>query len=345
MRKHLITKSFLWASRNVFRTSESRRLLLAAIMLWASVANGAPTTNSWTNVLVGKWENASDWSLGVPPSTSQAAIFITNAISVLHASKTVTIDSTTSGGSPETMTISNLTVSAPAGLTNILQLSNAGTTTPLTILTSLDIADGGVLAATGSQIVNTNYGAQLTVGYNGSGTLVASNGAVQAFQLYAGAGTVGSSGTIAFIAATNSTSSLSIGASPGTTGTVWVSRSSLVATDAFGVVAVGNFGAGQMTASNSTLMLGNLTIGRYAGSQGALTTVGCTNAITGGFQEAVETNITAAVSMVNGQLTISNGGSSTIGVKGDATLLLSNMTMLATGQLYVGGGAAGHKAP
>ena len=291
-------------------------------------------------MLVGKWENASDWSLGVPPAINQSAIVITNAISILHSSKTVTIDATTSGGSPGTMTISNLTVSAPAGLTNILQLTNAGMASPLTVLTLLDIADGGVLTVTGSLLVNTNYGAQLILGHNGHGTLIASNGAVQAFQLYAGAGVAGSSGTITFMAATNSASSFSIGASPGTTGTIWASRSFLVATDAVGVVSIGNFGAGQMTTSNTSLMAGDMEISRFAGAQGALTSVGGTNTITRDLQLATDTGTTADVSMVSGQLTIANGGSVTIGVKGTGELLLSNMTVLASGPLYVGGGYA-----
>src|SRR5213594_2785564 len=83
--------------------------------------------NSWTNAPGGKWETGANWSLGVPPASSQAGDFITNA-----ASKTVTIDATTTN-TASTMTISNLTVTAPVGATNTLSLENAGLAVPLHI--------------------------------------------------------------------------------------------------------------------------------------------------------------------------------------------------------------------
>src|SRR5437667_4414753 len=59
--------------------------------------------NSWTTTTNGNWEDAANWSLGVPPSMFQSAIFLTNGIAGF---KTITINGTNSS----TMTISNLTV-------------------------------------------------------------------------------------------------------------------------------------------------------------------------------------------------------------------------------------------
>jgi hypothetical protein len=84
--------------------------------------------NSWTNNVSGKWETGANWSLGVPP-TNAHSVFITNAFS-----KTVTIDATTSGSFPTTMTITDLTVSSPPGTVNTLALLNSGTATPLRVL-------------------------------------------------------------------------------------------------------------------------------------------------------------------------------------------------------------------
>jgi len=93
--------------------------------------------NSWTNPSRGFWDDAESWSLGVRPANSQS-VFITNV-----PSKTVTIDSYTSGMYLESLTISNLNVSAPDGSTNTLFLNNAGLTTPLSVLGTLDIQANG----------------------------------------------------------------------------------------------------------------------------------------------------------------------------------------------------------
>src|SRR5580658_8888221 len=117
-----------------------RRFLAGALCiltsgLFSGVAQAQ--TNSWANPSRGFWDDAESWSLGVRPTNSQS-VFITNA-----PSKTVTIDSYTSGTYPESMMISNLTVSAPGGGTNTLFLNNAGLTTPLSVLNTLDVATNG----------------------------------------------------------------------------------------------------------------------------------------------------------------------------------------------------------
>src|ERR1035437_1840940 len=101
-------------------------------------------TNSWTYSSGGYWDDFRNWSLGVRPASPQV-VLITNA-----PSKLVTLDNYTSSNYPASLTITSLTISATAGLTNTLFLSNAGTTTPLHIQDSLAILSGGVLLMTNS---------------------------------------------------------------------------------------------------------------------------------------------------------------------------------------------------
>ncbi len=309
-------------------------LIVATSTLIATTTRAAVTTNSWILAGSGKWEDGGHWSLLSAPAPSNGADIITNA-----STKIVTIDAFTTN-LLNTMTISNLTIFGPGTDVNTLQLTNAGTATPLNVLTMLNIGGGGAVLVSGSQLVNTNFGAQLIVGDNGTGQLTASNATVQAFQMYAGVGTVGSQGTITFVAATNSFSALSIGATAGSTGFVWATQSSLVSTGSGDIVSVGNFGFGQMTLSNGSMHATDVSVGRFVGSSGGVMSfVGGTNQVDGALQLAVGAGTTATVSMVNSRL-IANNGSITIGVTGAGQMTLSNTTMLGD-LLYVGGGAAG----
>jgi hypothetical protein len=177
------------------------RFLAALALSLALTFNARAVTNSWTDGS-GKWETTNDWSAGAP-SSANAANLITNI-----STKTVTIDSTTTtnaGGS--TMTISNLTVSAPVNSTNTLSLNNAGMVTPLDLLNSLTIASGGALLMTNSvlrvdgvsggsfaidgtvvlnsgTIIMTNV--QMAVGSSGVGQMTVNSGTVQARNVIVG---------------------------------------------------------------------------------------------------------------------------------------------------------------
>src|ERR1043166_1546578 len=144
--------------------------------------------NSWiSSSTTGLWQNSSSWSLGVAPSTvNQTGIFVTNAVT-----KTVTINSST----PATnMTINDLTVTAPVGAVNTLQITNVGAATPLRILNGctisgggagfitksglrvegankLCIMDGSVTVRSGASIISTNTGTFTAVGNVSTGTL------------------------------------------------------------------------------------------------------------------------------------------------------------------------------
>ena len=130
-------------------------VLSLCIFAWASSVSAQ--ANSWSNPSGGFWYDSGYWSLSVLPTNAET-VFITNA-----PSKTVTIDSNTSGTYPESLTISDLTVAADAGITNTLLLSDAGSTTPLQITDSLVLASGtawnGGAGCAGSGPLTANTGA------------------------------------------------------------------------------------------------------------------------------------------------------------------------------------------
>jgi len=140
---------------------------------------GAASGDSWVNTASDKWEAGPNWSYGYAPSSGDPADLITNA-----NTKTVTIDAATVLNNAENvatnpvigcMTIYNLTVSAPPGSINTLALTNAGTATPLQVLSSLTLDTNGALVVNNSAIVATN--GQLFVGNTGgSAVLTITNG-------------------------------------------------------------------------------------------------------------------------------------------------------------------------
>jgi T5SS/PEP-CTERM-associated repeat protein len=136
-------------------------------------------TNSWANPSHGFWDDSESWSLGVLPTNSQS-VFITNAVS-----KTVTVDSYTATSYPESLTVSNLTVSAPGGVTNTLLLDNSGLTIPLFVLNIVDIDTNGVVVVNDSivQVSGNLFIGQL--GNNDALTIMDGG------HVYSGSGSVG----------------------------------------------------------------------------------------------------------------------------------------------------------
>jgi uncharacterized repeat protein (TIGR03803 family)/T5SS/PEP-CTERM-associated repeat protein len=130
------------------------------------------SVNSWTDGS-DKWENAADWSLGVAPSLSDSADYVTNA-----NTKTVTIDATTATDFHGTMTIYDLTIIGSIDSTNTLFLDNAGTVIPLQILGgALTLDTNGFMVVNNSVVVASD--GSVRVGYSGAGsTLIVSNGGV-----------------------------------------------------------------------------------------------------------------------------------------------------------------------
>lgn len=140
---------------------EYLRRVLAVVLgsvgaLFANIdADAALTTNNWTFAGSGKWETAARWSAGVPISTDTANL-ITNATTKAVTNDAMTVLSNAVNGC---MTISNLIMSAPSGVTNTLFLNNAGVVTPVTplhILNSLILNSNTVVAVSNSALVVNN---------------------------------------------------------------------------------------------------------------------------------------------------------------------------------------------
>jgi hypothetical protein len=110
---------------------------IALLMLVCATAESQ--VNSWNSLTSGNWEDLS-WSLGGRPALSQS-IMITNT-----GSKAVGISTITTSSYPATQTITNLTVSAPAGFNNTLLLNYSGTGIPLHVLNTCTIGANGALA-------------------------------------------------------------------------------------------------------------------------------------------------------------------------------------------------------
>ena len=280
------------------KTNGCRFFLLGVLVIAANAfappASAAPI-NSWISTADGKWETGSNWSSNNPP-TSAEAVFITNtAPAMAFFAKTITIDSTTSGGSPGTMTVSNLTMSGPGVVHNTLALANAGSITPLRILNTLTISSGGIVSITNSILlldgilsnfspddgaVGLNTGMINTtniftaIGYNGQGFFTVRDGTWLAgsvllgFNPAAGGTLTISGGTVTLSGSPAVTPNFQIGG-PGATGTVWLTGGRLTTTNA--VTEIGIFGTGQVVVSNGTWQARDMEVGNAALSQGSLT--------------------------------------------------------------------------
>lgn len=282
--------------------------------------------STWTASGSGKWENAGNWSGGLPDSTK--SVFIANA-----TSKTVTVDVTTAG-SPGTLSIQQLTLDAPAGTINTLKLDNVGATmnaaevfigataggtgvlnigagSTLTLSSFLSPGDQlgatGLVWVTGGTLIVTNHDTFL--GWDGIAQMTVSNGTFLTTQLFCPSH-AGARGTLTIVGGTVRLSSvLAVGDNAGATGAVWMAGGTLVVTNL--QAELGSSGTGQMTVSNGTALLQRLYVGTSPGSTGTLTMHGGTITLT-----ATATNL----------------------VIGNSTSTTTNGFLFATGTAWVKGG-------
>ena len=277
-------------------------LILCTFVLASTVS---AQTNSWFNPSGGFWDDFRNWSLGARPTNAET-VFITNA-----PSKTVTIDGYTSGTYPESLTISDLTVAADAGVTNTLVLSNAGATTPLHITDSLVVAGGAILLMTNSALQVDGIPSNLSC-VDG----------------------------IAVLAGTNQiTGDLDAGFSTNALSQISLAGSQLVLSN--GCEVFGFYGSSQVLLSNSTLLViendwvpsnsigSPVFLGLESGSQGSL-------ALNGGLLSAPshialggEANSAGTISLNGGQLLATNGFLICVGGNGSGQMLVSNTSLSA----------------
>ena len=198
-----------------------------------------------------------------------------------------------SAGSQGTLVISN---SATLGLSSLSIGQVAGSTGAVWM-------SGGQLSTTNGEQPNAIY-----VGYWGCGLMAISNGTVLSGRVYVAAG-AGSGGTLT-VAGGGLTASSSLylgygamGAGPASTetGVLRVTGGQLTVTN--GGTAIGYYGAGQLTVTGGVVRASSVTVGQYAGSQGALVVSG--GAISIGSSLVIGDCATTA----SGQVTVVSSGS------------------------------------
>src|SRR5438874_6588542 len=145
----------------ICRTAVMGRALgfVASVMAFISTSVSAQV-NSWINPASGNWDQASSWSLGVLPGSSQS-VLITNS-----GWKAVAINPSTPTNFPDSMTVGSLTIRGAWDTVNTLLLNYVGTGIPLRVLNGLTLADG-------ARIVNFNSALVVQ-----GGTMVVTNGEI-----------------------------------------------------------------------------------------------------------------------------------------------------------------------
>ncbi len=326
----------------------------------------ASPPNSWISGN-GKWETATNWSLGSAPGSVDSADLITNA-----GNNTVTIDATTAGSFPATMTINNLIIS-----TNTLQLTNAIATT-FRVLSQLNIASSGTLRITNSDvqvdgvsggsliidgrlaldsgsIVVTNAKIYIGNTIGGSAQMTVSNGTVLAgvVLLPNFSGIISNTSTLTIAGGSMSATNMVIGGGNANNGILTVTNGTLAVTNAAHTASF-DFNAGTLTllAGGSILVdsfiitnaqahfsnLGGAFIvtGPAQVNQGTVTISGGTAQTQSNLVIGATANSTGTVSVTGGTLVVTNG---VLGIGNDGTttngfgvgqMTVSNATVLAS---------------
>lgn len=306
------------------------------LLFWFAGICAARAQNRWINSGSGLWQVGSNWSAGAPPGSATTLTLITNA-----NTKTVTIDAATPAAN---LALLKLTVSAPPGSTNTLQLLDLGASNPFQALNTFTIDNGGALYLTNSALVVAGAGSlnilggiailesglldvssvTTRVGRVTSGSLRVKTGTVQAGEIIVGE-FPGSQGTLTIEGGIVALSSLlSLGDGATSTGIVSLIGGQLSVTN--DITKIGNLGTGQMVVSNATATLANVSVGRHDGASGALT---------------VGTDGTLSLS---NDLSIGrfSGGSGSVLVSGGRLSVPTNTIWVGregAGQFTVGGGA------
>jgi len=284
---------------NLRRLLAAWRIACLALLLLAGVPLPAQI-NGWTNTSAGKWEVGANWSLGTPPGTG-------DVFDNIFTGSTITIDATTSGSFPNTMTVNYVAVAAP---TATLELDNAGTNVPLHILLNLDVTGDSALAITNSAL---QVDGVLTAGYLSS---VAGNIELDSGWAQFGSVTLGESGygnlyvnggTLMVLGG------MTLGSMPGGAGYVGVNGGTLIQTNA--PIVLGGEGYGGFDVYGGSVRALGFQLGNAAGSQGFL------NVVTGAV--SVSSNLLVGNNLVTNPCGVT--------VQANGSLIVTN----ATGTAYI----------
>src|SRR5690349_15719126 len=129
--------------RNAYQNKLLACLVLSSLLLPPSLLG---QVNSWTNPFSANWHDL-HWSLGVRPSSSQSAVYLTNS-----NWKAVQIGAQTVAMYPGSLTMSNLFLGAPLGSSNTLLLNYAGLQTPLRVLNDANVGSNAALRLLSSRL-------------------------------------------------------------------------------------------------------------------------------------------------------------------------------------------------
>jgi len=275
-------------------------LIIAAICVVISSAAHAQT-NSWINSASGFWQDANSWSLGMPPNTTQS-LLVTNA-----GNRTVFIDSSTSSGYSNTLTVSDVILAGQSSAINTLLINNIGVNPPLHVLNSLIVDPGGALLETNSALVVDN----------------AAGGAIDVEGTMALSGTNFLSGGLYVGFSTNSAADVSVinGQTAFTNGymtigfygsaQVALSSGTLQTEDNISPPSAMFVGLGPDSEGAFSILGGNLlvpehlSLGEDAGSMGLLSLDGGQLVATNNFLISIGGNATGQIVVSNGQLAAS----------------------------------------
>lgn len=308
-------------------------LPLGLVTLGFYIPNASAQTNSWISSGIGFWQDATSWSLGLAPGSTQSAL-ITNM-----GNNTILIDSSTTGGYPGTMTVSDLILAGQGGAGNTLLVDSIGTNTPLHILNSFIVNPGAELLAVNSALLvdNAAGGAVDVEGTTGlSGTNILSGGLYVGFATNATASvsaidgmTVFTNGyvTVGFYGSaqltllggtlqTEDDPSLPIGVSLGSSGTV----------------------SNEWTTTNNFSLFNGLFVGFGPGSQGTLSIPGGTLLVPEHLSFGEDTGSSGQLSLNGGQLIATNNYLMTIGGNATGQVVVSSGQLVAS-YLIVGDAA------
>jgi hypothetical protein len=270
--------------------------LTALIVLAGFSLPALAAPNIYTNTASGKWEVATNWSLGAPGATDFS--YITNLAPTTPI--TVTIDATTSSSFTNTMTVADLTVGSPtSSYANTLLLVNAGLSKPLHVISNLTILPGGALTLfnsaltvdngttptttdlgsevefDGSQVlafnstIDTSHAMYTTVGGNifgggGTGNLSMTNSTFTPHNFYVG---YLFNGTATFLNCSNVFGyGLTMGGAATAVGNMSIQGGTWIATNTYAgpnspLINLGVNGTGNLTISNANVQLGATAIG------------------------------------------------------------------------------------
>jgi T5SS/PEP-CTERM-associated repeat protein len=255
--------------------------ILSGSVIFAGTGSAA-TVNNWTNTGSGLWSTPVNWSSNQAPDSIFDQIAITNS-----GIKTVSIGP----GTPvANLSIQRLLVSAPAGSTNRLELSDLTTNQPLQLSSTLTMGLQGVLRiANSAAILNSLSGGIVDVrggaihvdsglldcgtttagkigNTGGNGVLNINGGTVLDYQLQFGAAS-GSQGILNLSnGVLNSASLLTFAQSVDATGVANIAGGELIATN--DITRVANLGTGQMNIIGGSATFAFLSIGENFTSSG-----------------------------------------------------------------------------